>query len=341
VEKNCHCSKCLGPVEVSIKTVCIASRVILTCTNEDCGFVYNGAHPAPANLQNTDDDRERTTDFAINILYVLGFLSVGDGGTEAARVLGMLSSPNNTTMETRSFPTIEERINTKMERLAEDVLLENLTEEVRLSLAALGIDNSNDFNLWKDSLKSEPAIVLNKSKFPLIDVSFDMGWQQRSSGNRYTSPSGHAILVGSRTRKPVAMMLKSKLCSFCTAWPKNKKNIVKEIGPHTCRRNHQGTSLSMEPAACLEMIVSLFDLRSVIVARICCDDDASTRSLLHWSNADWMLNNNTTERPKVKISKGPNIGKKQLRPRKREAAWCYCGATLCCQSESPSKGLHR
>jgi hypothetical protein len=46
-------------------------------------------------------------------------------------------------------------------------------------------------------------------------------------------------------------------------------------------------------------------------------DDASTRALLRWSNADFMKNNNTTEPPKVFVTRGPNKGvKMQPRPDK-------------------------
>jgi hypothetical protein len=45
-------------------------------------------------------------------------------------------------------------------------------------------------------------------------------------------------------------------------------------------------------------------------------DDASTRSMLKWSNEDWMKNNNTTEKPTTLITKGPNKGKLQARPNK-------------------------
>ena len=43
---------------------------------------------------NNEDDYERVTDYAVNVLYVLSFLSCGDGGNEAARVLGLLGLPN-------------------------------------------------------------------------------------------------------------------------------------------------------------------------------------------------------------------------------------------------------
>ena len=90
LQKNCHCSDCHGPVDVAIKTVCLASCIVLSCKNTECSFVYNSPTPAAANIGTTEDDRERTTDYAINILYVLAFCSAGDGGAEAGRLLGLL-----------------------------------------------------------------------------------------------------------------------------------------------------------------------------------------------------------------------------------------------------------
>ena len=34
------------------------------------------------------------TDYSLNVLFVLGFLSVGDGGSEAQRLLGLCGLPN-------------------------------------------------------------------------------------------------------------------------------------------------------------------------------------------------------------------------------------------------------
>jgi hypothetical protein len=87
LEKNCHCAECHGHVEVSIKTICIASQIILTCKDKDCGFTFNSAPPASTTIGDNNDDRERTIDFAINVNYILGFLWAGDGGTEAGGIL--------------------------------------------------------------------------------------------------------------------------------------------------------------------------------------------------------------------------------------------------------------
>jgi hypothetical protein len=255
--------------------------------------------------------REVPTLQSANVNYILGFLWAGDGGTEAGRILGTMGLPNDTTMESRSFPMIEDRINTTLERVAAEILLDNLVEEVRQSMQAAG-SVANGFDLWKGSVDGS-GVVLDKSKYPSIRVSFDMGWQQCSSGNRYNSASGHAILVGTFTRKAVAMILKSKVCNYCLAWPKNKKNIG-PVGPHQCRKNHDASSSAMELAACLEMVIGLYDNRNCIVSMICADDDASTRSMLRWSNQDHMINNNSTVVPQVGKTKGKNTGELHDRP---------------------------
>ena len=92
-EANCVCPLCQSKVDFTID--------------------YHGDDPAKANIQVRNfpfDNRERNTDYAINIIYVLGLISVGDGCVEAARLCGLLSLPRDTSMEKRSFPIIEERI---------------------------------------------------------------------------------------------------------------------------------------------------------------------------------------------------------------------------------------
>jgi hypothetical protein len=99
---------------------------------DSCGYIFYSNPPATAEVGNYEDERERTTDYAINVLYVIAFLTCGDGSKEAARVLGLLGLPNDITMESRSFGIIEERIGPTLQSVAEEILLDTLTEEVRL-----------------------------------------------------------------------------------------------------------------------------------------------------------------------------------------------------------------
>jgi hypothetical protein len=210
-EKLCACPQCGGKLVMSLKTTCFATSMIMSCNLTcKCGFIHYSDPPAPVNLD-TQDNRERSTNYAItNVLYVVGFLSVGDGGTEAARLLGLLGLAISTTMKTRSFSIIEERIGPAIRKVTNDMLLDNLIAEVTASKTL----SANDFELWERSL-SDPNFVLDKCKYPKIQVSCDMAWQQWNSGHRYNSASGHSLLVGGLTRKPLAMEVKSKLCSIC------------------------------------------------------------------------------------------------------------------------------
>jgi hypothetical protein len=308
-QKLCVCPLCGSKLSMSLKTTCLATSMIMTCDMRKCGFIEYSDPPARVNLS-VKDNRERSTDYALNVLYVVGFLSVGDGGTEAARLLGLLGLANSTTMKTRTFTIIEERIGPAIRTVTNDMLLENLIAEV----VATKTLSPNDFELWERSLVDE-EFELDKSKYPQIQVSFDMGWQQRNSGHRYNSASGHALLVGGLTRRPVMIDVKSKLCSICYHWKKKHPDLELEpVQEHRCPKNHEGTSSSMEPLSCLDMIIELFNRRKVVVKDICLDDDTSTRALLRWSNKDWMTNNNTNVVPTVPITKGKN---KQGNPQKR------------------------
>ena len=79
---------------------------------------------------------KRTTNYAINVLYVLGFMASGDGGTEAERLLGFLGLPNSTTMDSRSFPEIEKRIAPMIVELLEEIIEENLVKEIEMTMRA-------------------------------------------------------------------------------------------------------------------------------------------------------------------------------------------------------------
>jgi hypothetical protein len=301
MEKNCRCPKCNGPVEMKVKTLCLASNVMICCPKKDCGYVDVSDMPATSEVGTKTDDRERITDFSINVLYVLGFLTSGDGHTEAARMLGLMGLPNDTTMQSRSFGIIEERISPFIQSVTKDILLDNLAEEVRLTFAQLPDKDETDLANWKNSLDPDNALVYSKAKYPAISVSFDMGWQQRSKN--YNSPSGHAFFVGGYSRKPIALQIKSRVCNYCWAWQKKHPPSEDDpipAPPHACTNNHRdGTASSMEPKAALDMMIDLFDRKHVSIARICIDDDASTPALLKWSNADYCINNNTPKPPQV------------------------------------------
>lgn len=165
-EKHSTCPMCKKKLSLQVDSVCLVSSVSAACGTRGCGYVSHGDPAARANIQTRNfpfDARERTTDFAINIIYVLGIISVGDGSVEAGRFCGLLSLPRDTSMERRSFPVIEERIGPAMRELQDEILDENLTEEVRCANAKSNVHDENDFMLlWQQSI--------DKKTVPLFDL---------------------------------------------------------------------------------------------------------------------------------------------------------------------------
>ena len=117
------------------------------------------------------------------MVYVLSFLSRGGGPTEAGKVLGMLGLPNDTTMEAKSFTAIEERINKYIVELTDEILFENIEAEVTAT-----VPEDATVQEWKASFDGNCP---DSKECPKVDVSYDMGWQQKGSGHRHNSPSGH------------------------------------------------------------------------------------------------------------------------------------------------------
>ena len=236
-------------------------------------------------------------------------ISNGSGSTEAAKILGLLGLPNDTTMEGRSFHIIEERIGPIIRQLTDEILLENLIEEVRLS-----IDNESDFETWKRAI--DPAIASPPlPRFPKVNCSSDTAWQQKGSGHTHNSPSGHSLMFGHHARKPLVYAVKSKMCNCCGSFKKRNPNV--DVPPHDCCKNHTGSSGQMEPDSCLELIVQLFDKHQCQVNFLCCDDDSSVRADCRWSNAVWLANQPAgMNLPMVKKKVGKNKGELQVRPDK-------------------------
>ena len=82
-----------------------------------------------------------------------------------------------------------------------------------------------------------------------ITVSFDMGWNKRSSGNRYNSLSDHAFSIGCLSQKIITTIVTAKQCRTCSLYE------IKGIEPpeQNCPKNYTGSSKAMEVDAALSI----------------------------------------------------------------------------------------
>ena len=85
LESNIRCPTCNTPVKVEIKNICIHSHVDVSC--QSCKWRDSTGKGRLTDFRLPEGSGspliERTTDYAINVMYVLSHLSVGDGGREA------------------------------------------------------------------------------------------------------------------------------------------------------------------------------------------------------------------------------------------------------------------
>ena len=139
---------------------------------------------------------------------------------------------------------------------------EALEEEIKLTL-----ESKEKYKAWKE--RNSPVSMT---------VSFDMGWNKRSSGNRYDSISGHAFFIGCLSKKIVAAIVSSKIYTQCTVAESNGE----EPPSHVCPRNYDGSSKGMESDAALHLYKRLLigTNKKVALKAIVADGDSSMRALL-------------------------------------------------------------
>jgi hypothetical protein len=70
----------------------------------------------------------------------------------------------------------------------------------------------------------------------------------------------------------------------------------------------------MEAAACLDVVVNMFNNNKATIRKLCCDDDSSVQADCQWSNKDYMKNNGVDTVP-IMVEKKVGINKGQLQPR--------------------------
>ena len=103
-------------------------------------------------------------------------------------------------MEKPGFHAIEMALSKKIKSVTALELQKALDEQVRIQFNADETPNLNHLWLQNDTDTTIPI--------PLLTVSYDMGWQKRSSGHAYNSRSGHGLIIGKTPRKYLTMKLK-------------------------------------------------------------------------------------------------------------------------------------
>ena len=248
----------------------MASEFCATCN--ECDEETAKVPPPPSSLHGvgldgTPSRRQNNTWFEGNIRLVLGTLAIGNGGTDLSDMCAFLDLPQAGSFGAKPFNRIESVVGRYLRDAAEEGMREALQEEIKLTLEKEG----KDYGEWVKQDKATRQQVK-------LTVSYDMGWQKRSSGNRYDSLSGHAFMIGALSRKIIHCVVTSKMCATCTA-AENNDTVAKE---HKCPKNYAGSSKAMEADAALQSYIGLFNESegAVALGHVIADDDSSMRAQL-------------------------------------------------------------
>ena len=107
-----------------------------------------------------------------------------------------------------------------------------------------------------------------------ISCSYDMGWQKRGKG--HNSKTGHGGVMGVHTGKVLDYATRTKSCRTCEYAAHHHHQ------PHThdCRKNHTGSSKSMEPLAAVELFKNAPNY-NIKYSTYTGDEDSTTELYIH------------------------------------------------------------
>ena len=261
VESNTKCARCDSPISLKESTVGIATSVKLTCTNPTCTLNHSNkirrTKFSKKNLRSNES-------FAINCQLVLGLIQMGGGSTEAGVILTFLNLPNSNAFHTKSFSRIQTKIREEIKVITDSSMEQAREEEIRKTIGE---------KMYEAYKKGE----LSPSQVSIVAM-YDMGWNKRSSGNKYDSISGHGFLLGGNSKKIINYKCMSKYCRKCFAAKRTNQKIE-----HECPKNHEGSSKSMECEGIFRMVKEAYYKHGYTCGTIVCDDDSTMTSNLKHS----------------------------------------------------------
>ena len=204
---NVHCSRCGSEVNLHENTIGIATQVGLTCRNQRCNL--NEQNKVKRTLFRKYKFRTDSNEsFAINCQLVLSMLQMGCGSTETGVLLTFLDLPNSHAFHRMSFSRILSAVRPEIKEITNICMEEGQNEEIKQTIGEELYEEYKKGNLSSD----EVGLV----------IMYDMGWNKRSSGNKYDSISGHGFVLGGNSKKIMNYRCMSKCCRICAQAERTK-----------------------------------------------------------------------------------------------------------------------
>jgi hypothetical protein len=182
----------------------------------------------------------------VNEASVLGTIEGGGGYQSQFDYLKTLDIPP---MSFRCYQRHELQLTSTLQTSTYHDILKNGQEELELAL-------KDPNTIYYDNI-------------PGISVTCDGGWGKRSYGHTFNSLSGCAVILGNKTGKILHLGIRNKYCHSCVVSP-NKTGEE-----HTCFKNYEGSSSSMETDIILQGFLESKANHGLIYNNMLADQDSS------------------------------------------------------------------
>jgi len=183
-------------------------------------------HPTPNKKfkSRSKNPKGNTLDFTINIKAMLTAFYLGTGGLDIGGYASFFGLPGGRGWE-RSFHRNSPQVHAIVIAVATSIMEEAMIGEIKATIKEKleGKYTEEEVDKAMDDFINEkwddvPADILKIG----ITVSYDMGWNKRSTGKVYDSLSGHAFIIGCRTGNVIGMMVKKRNAAFAVNSTKTK-----------------------------------------------------------------------------------------------------------------------
>lgn len=271
IEKNFCCNRCRplkgvgAPLTVNHCTFGIATTITITCSCHDTRIKNHTVKITPDMVMPLDNQQlnpDAVASYSLNHFLIIGMHHCGMG------IMGL--STMVASMGIRGF----------IGSYATWKQLENVVGEAEIATANECTEQNLKDEIQASKDKGEKEDEHNRVP---IDASFDGAWQKKG----YDSRSGHSVLFGAITKKIMSYIVYAKDCRICH----NAKKTGLKPFDHTCPKNFEGSSKSMEASGAVEMVTNMWRktkdwVSAPWIRTFVSDDDSSTRSNLENSTQD-------------------------------------------------------
>jgi hypothetical protein len=152
-------------------------------------------------MVNNSHGNNAVCSYDLNLCYTLGLQMIGVGGEHASIVAAFLDVPYPHNWKAY-FPLLEQYMHSTID--------------------AIKIESEHDATMAKieKAMESitypiEQLYLANDIPMHRIAASYDTGWQVSSSGGKYGSRTGHALLIGAESKKVLDSVVYNKKCTIC------------------------------------------------------------------------------------------------------------------------------